>query len=292
MVEAKHAPLDGCLRYIPEIREFTDKLPRFERDKTAEIRIRAGKPVVLETPGRRIITDVVISTERLDNLVKLFCENSVHSYARQLSECFVTLSGGHRVGIAATAVFRDGKLEGVRGVTSVNIRVAKEYRGSAADVFRALGTEVGGILFIGKPMSGKTTVLRDYVRSAAEFKKIAVIDERGEISGKGEGTLYFDLGQNTDVLDSFPKEAGFIRALRALSPDFVACDELGFDTEMLERCSGQGVGLFLTAHCPDIETASKSEALRRAVYAGGITHIVSLDCGFDIGKVKGIYKVR
>jgi stage III sporulation protein AA len=268
---------------------FKDKLSALSPDvkeKACEIRLRAGQAISVEYAaggaGRRQLINTPVTREDLKCLIEHFCDYSLHSYTRQISEGFITLKGGHRAGFCGTAVVDDGngRVTAIRDITSINLRIAREFPGCSDLLFRALPVEnLKSLLIIGKPLSAKTTVLRDLARnlSGAGYKA-AVIDERGEICAKGAGYA------NIDTLDGFPKRAGFITALRALSPDFIICDEIAGDGAEVAQCLNSGVGVIMTAHCGSLE-----EALRTEI-AENVQYIALLGTGTNIGKLQNLWK--
>jgi stage III sporulation protein AA len=290
MVKVKSPAVDVLLPLLgaaaPQIAQLDSKT----RAGIREIRLRYNQPVTAELGTRRMRLGPM--NIDLDELISRFCEYSVHSHAKQLAEGFITVTGGHRVGFCGTAFLSSsGKVESVRAVTSVNIRIAQAFPGCAESVFDIIGDQFNGLLFMGPPMSAKTTVLRDYIRLLSQTRKVCVIDERGEIAAKHGAMFTHDLGPNTDVLDAFPKAAGFVAALRTLSPDFVACDEINDECEQLAASAGTGVGLLLTAHCSGIEQAQRSPQLSLLMSSGRIDYAVLLDTGANIGKTRHIWKI-
>ena len=295
MITAKKRTISAYEQAVQFLPMFKDKLSAVSphiREKAKEIRLRAGQPVIIELIADRHILNTVVTAQDLKNLIEIFCDYSIHSYAKQISEGFITLGGGHRAGFCGTAVVSGNRVETIREITSINLRIAREFVGCSALLYDSLPIEsMQSLLIIGKPVSAKTTVLRDFARNLSQSGyKVAVIDERGEIAAKHKGIIGMDLGTNTDVLDNFPKKAGFITALRVLSPDFIVCDEIGgvAESEEIAECLNSGVGLITTAHCGSIE-----ETLRSRSLSGIMEHInyaALLGTGKDIGKLQGLYR--
>ncbi|MCL2696701.1 MAG: hypothetical protein FWE74_01315 [Oscillospiraceae bacterium] len=277
---------------------YKDKLsalPPGIKQTAREIRLRAGQAIAVEfgaaesgMQAKRHFINTAVTHEDLKNLIELFCDYSLHSYARQLAQGFVTLSGGHRAGFCGTAVLDGDRVSAIRDITSINLRIAREFPGCSDELMNNLQLIVDNgqlqnmksLLIIGKPMSAKTTVLRDFARNLSEAGyKAAVIDERGELCVKGA---------NIDTLGGFPKKQGFITALRALSPDFIICDEVAGDADEIAQCLNSGVGVIMTAHC-----GSPEEAMDSCALAGIIRHvnyIALLGTGVNIGKLQGLWK--
>lgn len=294
MITAKKTPFDEAVENLMFLSKYFTDLPGTVKERTQEIRLRSGQFITLELGTDRLRLNVKVTSAELEELLKSFCNYSLYSYSKQLSEGFITLEGGHRAGFAGTAVTDKGSVTAIRDITSINLRIAKEYKGCSDKIYDLIfgGSEESfkGLLIAGCPVSAKTTVLRDLIRNISETGKITVIDERGELAAKCSGYITNDLGPNADVLCSFPKAEGFIAALRALSPEYIACDEIGQDSESILKCVNSGVKLILTAHSSGMEEASVSPMVSEILATGGISHAVFLGTGRDLGKIKSMWK--
>lgn len=254
-------------------------LPEHFRGQIQEIGLRAGRPITLSC-GREIwFPDghgqavrrpqqgvPVVTAQELAAVLHRLCGYSVYSFQEELREGYLTLRGGHRVGVAGTAVMQQGRISAVKEVSSLNIRLAREKKGCADELLRRLGPELsGGLLLAGPPAAGKTTLLRDLARQLAggetgRFRKVTVVDERGELAGCWQGEPQHDLGVCCDVISGCPKALGILQAVRALSPEFLVCDEVGNggEVEALLQCLHTGASLIASIHA-----GTKEELLRR-----------------------------
>jgi len=273
------SPYEQAVDFLPVFKDKLSALPPHIKEKAREIRLRTGQAIAIEYDNKRQFINAQVTPESLKSLIELFCDYSLHSFARQLSQGFITLKGGHRAGFCGTAVVDDntGRVTAIRDITSINLRIAREFIGCSDRLFNSLSIEnLKSLLIIGKPMSAKTTVLRDFARNLSEAGyKAAVIDERGEICAKGA---------NLDTLNYFPKKAGFITALRALSPDFIICDEIADDSEEIAQCLNSGVGVIMTMHCGGLEEA------RYAKITENVQYIALLGTGLNIGKLQSLWR--
>jgi stage III sporulation protein AA len=286
MITAKKRPFEEAVEFLPRFKDKLSAVSPSVREKTREIRLRAGQPIVLELPQDRHYINASITPDDLKHTLEIFCDYSLHSFARQIAQGFITLAGGHRAGFCGTAVLdaNGERVSAIRGITSVNLRIARQFIGCSDEMYGALRIDdMKCLLIIGKPMSAKTTVLRDFARNLSRDYKVTVIDERGELAFAGA-----DIGLNTDVLNGFPKRAGFITALRALSPEFILCDEIAGDGEQVAECMNSGVNVVMTAHCGSLEEALQSNALSGVIRH--VNYIALLGTGKNIGRLEGLYR--
>ncbi len=231
-----------------------------------EIRFRIGRPVCLYYHNHHsFISDSHPLTEKdtLEGLASTLCNHSIYAYLNDLKDGFITLRGGHRVGLSGKCIIKDGKISGLTAISGVNIRIAREYISCAATLAPHLRTQSGiqNTLLISPPQCGKTTFLRDLARIfSAEFK-ITIVDERSEIAGSYESAPQFDIGMQTDVLDRFPKSSGMLLALRSLSPQILITDELGDteDIEAIRKVSGAGCKLIASVHGDNAEELKRTK---------------------------------
>ena len=272
MVQAKICGSDSVLTYLGTIGTAISR-SRYHISDICEIRIRSGQPIVLETVHGRFPLDRKASTEEIADCIKSFCHYSLHSYERELREGYITLKGGHRAGFCGSAVLHDDHIDTVKNISSINIRIAREIVGTADPLEKTVFSEnFQGLLIAGRPMSGKTTVLRDLCRIIGSKHKLAVIDTRSEIAAVYNGTPQNDIGIFTDVLNGYPRSEGIEIATRTISPEYIACDEITGETNFTNLCLNSGVKLIFTAHCGSIKQAESTPLAK----SGAISHIAFL----------------
>ncbi len=228
------------------------------RNELTEIRLRAGKRSMLTVSGRCIPCSDVLSREDIERCFQELCRYSVHSYAKEIAEGYITLPEGHRVGFCGTAVISSDRIDTLKDISSINIRIAREIQGCADELYCTLFQNgLCSLLIAGKPMSGKTTVLRDLARLLGYEHRVALIDSRNELAAVYKGIPSLDVGENTDVLTGYPKYEGMLTALRTLSPEIMICDEIGGDADAVMQCINCGVKLIATAHADSIDELSR-----------------------------------
>lgn len=272
-------------RYFPERLKKIAIADASAPEATEEIRLSAGREAaVLKKSGLYFISEsgecvdkgrgAVFSFEELREIVKRLCDNSIYSARDYLKEGFLPLEGGHRAGVAGRCVTRNGNIDYITDISSVNIRVAHEVKGASASVMGYIvGKGMKNTLIISPPGCGKTTMLRDIARVLGGerfMKKVALIDERGELAAMRRGIPVNDVGELTFVLESCPKYDGMISLLRASSPDVMITDEIGSegDAEAISEAVKSGVFVICSIHAPSIESALKKTAVERLLKEG------------------------
>ena len=279
MVQAKICGADSVLSYLGTLGTAVSR-SKYHMSEVCEIRLRSGQPIVLETVRGRFPLDRKAAPEEIAECIKSFCHYSIHSYERELREGFITLKGGHRAGFCGSAVLHGCRIDTIKNISSINIRIAREITGAAEPLAETVFSEkFRGLLIAGRPMSGKTTVLRDLCRIIGNKHKLAVIDTRSEIAASYNGQPQNDIGVYTDVLNGYPRSEGIEIAVRTLSPEYIACDEITGETNFTDICLNSGVNLIFTAHCGDMAQAQNTPLVK----SGAISHIAFL--GGKLGQI-------
>ena len=249
-----------------------------------EVRLRSNAPLIINNNGQEYyisnngnFTNILIEAYYLTkNDIELFlsyvCQNSIYAFEEEIKKGFLTISGGHRIGIAGQVVLDiQGNIKTIKNISYLNIRIAHEVKGVSDEILPILyhNQRLLNTLIIAPPGCGKTTLLRDIVRQVSDGNlygnpcQVSVVDERSEIAGCYRGIPQNHVGIRTDVLDACPKRIGMMMLLRTMSPQVMAIDELGGmeDVEALYHVVNAGCTILVTIHGEDIEEIRRKKYL-------------------------------
>ncbi len=268
--------VQSALRVIPSvIREKLATALLSHQDTVQDIVLRSQRPVCVYIGRKQMyltktgcLTDFLNSQDlviaNVQNVIDCFntvCGYSVYSHISEIKEGFITISGGHRVGISGTAVLASGQIHNIRDISSVSVRISRQIKNCASQITKEFLKGGGGMLICGSPCSGKTTLLRDMTRliSTDYASRVALVDTRGELAAVSQGVNQNDIGM-ADVLDGYPRAVAIEQAVRSLSPEYILCDEIGSkdDVQAITHGVNCGVNFVATMHA-----GSKEELLKR-----------------------------
>ncbi len=270
-----------------------------EDSKVQEIRIRVGCPIFVQVDGVEKSLGIYADSRLIREFLELFSHHSLYAYEEEIRQGFLTIDGGHRVGITGKVVLEGNKIRTIKDISGLNIRLAHEWKGCADAVLPWL-YENGKILntiFISPPGGGKTTMLRDAIRQISngnrygQGRSVSVIDERSEIGSCLRGIPQCDLGRRTDIMDACPKALGMQMVIRSMGPDVVAVDEIGAgeDVGALRDALRCGVGILATVHGTSLEDLEQKPIFREIVNERIFRRYVVLGRKPGPGTILGVY---
>ena len=293
-----------------------EKIRNIKGENIEEIRLRINKPLIINGNQRDYFYNekskkldmnmnnaYVVTKEDIEQTFQIICKYSIHSFMDDIKKGFITLRGGHRVGIVGKAIVEEGKVENIKHISSLNIRISKEVKNCSDKVMNHIiksPTTINNTIIISPPQCGKTTLLRDIVRNLSNgsdkfnFKgvKVALIDERNEIAGSYLGIPQMDVGIRTDIIETCPKDMGIIMVLRSMSPNVT--DEIGTekDIKALYTALNGGVGLITTVHGDSIEDIRNRKELKNLLDEELFKKVILLSARKGPGTVEKIYDLQ
>jgi stage III sporulation protein AA len=270
---------------FPErLKKKLEKLPQDILHDVEEVRIRMRRPIEISyrnhwgflTENGKItkLANLAspIDDETFEKTLNLISNYSIYTLEEELKRGYITIKGGHRVGLAGKVIMENSQVKMIKAITGMNIRIAKEKRGAADPLLPYLiepGGRICNTLIISPPQCGKTTLLRDLARQFGNGnrfvsgKKVGIVDERSEIAGCVDGIAQKDVGIRTDVLDACPKAEGMMMLIRSMSPEVIVVDEIGRkeDAEAILEAINAGISLIASAHGARVEEITRRPIL-------------------------------
>lgn len=302
---------EEILRLLTEsIRSIFEKT-QLETKDVQEIRLRAGAPLQVKGNGRELFLDKAgrawssavqgyrVSAREVAQTLEKVSSYSLYAYEAEIRSGFLTVQGGHRVGVCGRTIVENGRVKGMRDIAFLNIRIAHQIRDCALQFLPYIyeGRQLKNTLIMSPPGCGKTTVLRDLVRlvsdgnSFAKGQSVGVVDERSEIAGCCQGVPQNDVGLRTDVLDGCPKTEGLLLLVRSMSPSVLAVDEIAGeeDKKALLTAAASGCRVLATAHGEIYEDICRRKDIRSLWEDGFFERCLLLEHSGMPGVLKAVF---
>ena len=289
--------ISQVLQYFPlevylQITKLIEENPKIA-DNIQEIRIRTNKPIAVKIDNSNRILKHKVTQEEILRIFEKICEGSIYSYKKQICEGFITVRGGHRIGITGNVAMEDNNVININYISSLNFRIARQKLESSNELLKYIinmeDNNIYNTLIVSPPGSGKTTMLRDVIRKLSNGVKeinfrgrtIGLVDERGEIAAMYKGIPQNDVGIRTDVIDNITKDKGMHMLVRSMSPEIIACDEIGSfdDIQAINYAICSGVKGIFTAHGKSIEEINLNNELAELLKKNILERIIFLDTG-------------
>lgn len=273
-----------------------------------EIKLRTEKPLLLTykgselIPGRQRGQPYYVTRDDIREMLEYISNYSLYAYEEEMKQGFITIEGGHRIGMTGQAIVEGGKVKNLKYISSINVRMSHEVLGCADTVFPYITRQkrLCHTLIVSPPGCGKTTLLRDLIRQISTGNRyikgmsVGVVDERSEIGGCYMGVAQNQLGIRTDVLDGCPKAEGMIMIIRSMRPEIIAVDEIGTaeDVHAIEYAMHCGCKMLATVHSRSVEELKRRPMLGKMIEEERFERYIVLGCEQEVGRITGIYDER
>lgn len=276
---------------------------KVDTKKIQEIRIKVNKPVIINLSSKEVILNSIVTLDDIKQILVRVSNYSLYAYEEEIKQGYITIKGGHRIGIAGECVLSQGEVRTIRNISSLNIRICREVKGCSNEVMKFIteNNRVFNTLIVSPPKCGKTTILRDIARNISNGmpinslmgKKVSIIDERSEIASCFNGVPQLDVGIRSDILDNCLKKDGMIMAIRSLSPDILICDEIGTDGDMeaLNMAFNSGVNIIVSIHGYSIEDIYRRRIFKDLLENSILDRIIVLSNKNGPGTIENAYLI-
>ena len=277
---------DNLLKILPPyIRECMSKLNLEMYENLREIRLRTERPILIKIKETEyglnargicnITESIILSSNDLKDILSCMSDFSMYTLSDELRQGFITLEGGHRVGLVGKGVIENNMIKTLKYISGMNIRIAHEVIGCSKKIMPYILSrdKVYHTLIISPPGCGKTTLLRDIIYNLSEGfcgygpYTIAVVDERSEIAACYKGVPQNNVGIRTDILDGCPKSEGLEMLIRTMAPEVIAVDEIGgkHDCKSLKGALNAGISVICSAHGASVEECRQKPYIKELI---------------------------
>ncbi len=292
---------DSVFSILPKHIQYILTSEKLNIDFLQEIRCRAEKPLLLIYKGQEYIPKIkyTVTKEDIRRILEYISHYSLYAYEHDMKQGFITIEGGHRVGMTGQVIIENGQVKNIRHISSLNIRISHEILGCADVVLPYIIDEnsLYHTMIISPPRCGKTTLLRDLIRQISDGdyyrkgKTVGVVDERSEIGGCYKGIPQNQLGIRTDILDNCPKAEGMLMLIRSMGPEVIAVDEIGTaeDVHAVDYAMHCGCKMIATVHAKTLDELKNKPLLGRFMTEKRFERYILLGRG---GTVQSIYNER
>lgn len=281
-------------------------------DNAEEIRIRINKPLIIKCRFEEYFISETGKKDNIENaykpdyedikhIIELISNYSIYAFEEELKQGYITLPKGYRVGITGKTVIEKKEVKTIKNISALNIRIAREVVNCSEKIIKYIAVpDFKHTLIISPPNCGKTTLLRDIIRTVSngyfngnkiKSLTVGIADERSEIAGCYMGVAQNDVGIRTDVLDSCPKAEGMIMLLRSMSPDVIAVDEIGNSDDIyaIDSIINSGIKIICTVHGQALDDIKNKPVLNKLINKNIFERFIVLSNRKGAGTVEAIY---
>ena len=292
------------LNVLPkEVRGMIEQ-KNLQYDYLQEIKMRVGKPLILIYKGKEILGEKAgktpyITEKELKETLDYITNYSLYAFEQEMKQGFITIEGGHRVGISGQVVLETGQVKNIKYISSINIRVSHEVMGCADPIFFNIikDNQFMNTMIISPPGCGKTTLLRDTIRQLSDGNAyikgmtVGVVDERSEIGACYRGIPQNHIGIRTDIMDCCPKVEGMMMLIRSMSPQIIAVDEIGTkeDLDAIEYALHCGCKMLATVHGKSFEDVASKPGLSNLIKEKVFERYIVLGNRNRVGEIAAIH---
>lgn len=293
------------MKFLPKHIKSVLLNSKIDLNKIQEIKLRTGKPMIVSGDDENYIMresskDICFVTEAdIKEMLGFISNYSLYAYEEEMRQGFITIEGGHRIGLCGQTIIENGRIKNLRHISSINIRVAHEVKGCAEKIvpYLSVRKRLVHTLIISPPRCGKTTMLRDLIRLVSdgnqymEGQTVGVVDERSEIGGCYRGVPQNQLGIRTDILDGCPKAEGMLMLIRSMGPEVIAVDEIGTkaDVRAVDYAMHCGCKMIATVHGKSLDEIREKPVLGDLIKEHRFERYIVLSKKRGVGSVEGIY---
>ena len=274
------------------LREIIKSISR-DNVNIEEIRLRSLKPLIVNSNNKDYFYNTklnkldlnmnnpyIVSKDDIEQTFQIMCKYSIHSFIDDIKKGFITLRGGHRVGLVGKTIIEDGQVKNIKHISSLNIRISREVLGCSDKVLSHIirgKNQINNTLIISPPQCGKTTLIRDIVRNISNGIKVIGF-----------------VGIRTDVIETCPKDIGIMMLLRSMSPNVIVTDEIGNIDEIkaLYTALNGGVSLITTVHGDSIEDIRNRKELSNLLDSELFKKVIILSAKKGPGTIEKIYDLE
>lgn len=138
------------------------KIIKEKVDTLEEIRLRGNKNIILKFNNEEMILSYKVTAKDLLETLEKVTENSIYTYEKQISQGFITLAGGHRVGVVGNAINEDEKITNISYISGMNFRIAREIKGCGDFILHELyeNGDFQNTLIVGSPRHWKNNITK------------------------------------------------------------------------------------------------------------------------------------